>query len=143
MSASEDVSPDVAILASGTVLPNALLAADQLREDGIAASVRTMPSVKPLDENALERSFECARLVVTWEEHALAGGFGSAVGEWLIDRAASRGVWPSATLLRIGIGDTFVKNIGTVDQVRAELGVDPAAVTRRIRDMLATVGTVS
>ncbi len=134
---------DVCLLACGTVLPAAVAAAERLAALGVAIEVWSMPSVKPLDEETLSDCFSQGQLVVTWEEHALAGGFGSAVSEWLTDRAAAEGAWPRSTLLRIGVADQFVKSIGSVDRVRADLGMDPPAVACRIHEALRTTRSYS
>ncbi len=74
--------PEVAVVASGPLLYNALMAAREL--DGeISASVLNLHTIKPLDRELLRAVAEEAGAVVTVEEHQIAGGMGSAVAELL------------------------------------------------------------
>lgn len=74
---------EVGIVATGSLVHNALLAAKELCEEGISTSVMNLATIKPLDEKSI-RAFakECGALV-TVEEHQMAGGMGSAVAECL------------------------------------------------------------
>jgi len=74
---------DVAIISCGILLHNALMAAEELAEEGIEATVINSPSVKPLDTHAILESAVTTGAIVTVEEHQIAGGFGSAVAELL------------------------------------------------------------
>lgn len=73
---------DVAILATGTMVYQSLLAAELLEEHGISVSVADVHTIKPLDEEAVKNACE-TRLIVTAEEHSTFGGLGSAVAEVL------------------------------------------------------------
>jgi transketolase len=72
---------DVAILAAGPVVGQALLAADTLAGRRIDAAVLGVPTVKPLDELAVEQWAARVPLIVTVEDHNIIGGLGSAVAE--------------------------------------------------------------
>jgi len=74
---------DVAILAAGHLVYEALLAAKSLEGNGISVSVINSHTVKPLDEKTILEAVKDAGAVVTVEEHQVAGGFGSAVAEFL------------------------------------------------------------
>lgn len=74
---------DVAILSCGILLYNALMAAEELAQQGIEATVINSPSVKPLDTHTILDIAVQTRAIVTVEEHQVAGGFGSAVAELL------------------------------------------------------------
>lgn len=75
--------PDVAIIACGPLVHNAILAAAELEKEGISVRVVNNPSVKPLDEATILDVAKLAKAVVTVEEHQVAGGMGSAVAEFL------------------------------------------------------------
>jgi transketolase len=78
---------DVAIVACGILVYNALLAADALaREDGIDCRVVNNHTVKPMDEAAIVDAARSCGAIVTVEEHQKAGGMGSAVAEILAQR---------------------------------------------------------
>ncbi len=122
---------DVCLLATGTILPEALHAADVLADAGVSAEVVSFHSVKPLDVERLRDAFATFRLVATLEEHSLIGGFGSAVAEWLIDaRIAPR------PFLRFGTPDAFFKLAGEQEFAREQLGLTGAQVARRITERL-------
>lgn len=75
--------PDVAIIACGPLVHNAILAAAQLEEEGINVRVINNVSIKPMDEEIIIKAAKDAGAVVAVEEHQVAGGMGSAVAEVL------------------------------------------------------------
>lgn len=74
---------DVGIIATGSLVHNAVLAAKELEAEGIAVSVMNMATIKPLDVKSIEQFALKHRAIVTVEEHQIAGGMGSAVAECL------------------------------------------------------------
>ena len=91
---------DVAIIACGIMVPQALLAAEALAEKGVSARVIDMHTIKPLDRDAVLRASRECGAVVTAEEHSVIGGLGSAVAEILADRQ-------NTAFERVGIMDRF------------------------------------
>ncbi|MCL4392475.1 transketolase family protein [Patescibacteria group bacterium] len=79
----ESRKPQVAIIACGLLMRNALLAAKELEKEKIGVLVLNNHSVKPMDEKAIVKAAERTGAVVTVEEHQIAGGMGSAVAEIL------------------------------------------------------------
>jgi len=75
--------PDVAIVACGPLVHNAILAAAELESEGVKVRVLNNASVKPMDEEAIVKAAQDAKAVVTVEEHQVAGGMGGAVAEVL------------------------------------------------------------
>jgi transketolase len=119
---------DAVLLSCGTVLAEALGAADLLAADGISAAVWNCASVKPLDGSVLEALPNAP--ILTVEEHSLVGGFGSAVSEFLTDRGLAR------RLLRCGIPDAFLHDCGEQAHARRLCGIDAPALALRVRDHL-------
>ena len=77
---------DVAIIACGVMVNEALLAASKLKENGVEATVVDMHTIKPLDTELLaELSLECGA-IVTAEDHSVIGGLGGAVSEYLVSK---------------------------------------------------------
>ncbi|MDE3074142.1 MAG: 1-deoxy-D-xylulose-5-phosphate synthase [Chloroflexota bacterium] len=114
---------DVTLLAFGPPTYWALEAAYRLDAQGIQATVVNARFAKPLDEQLiLEQAARTGRMV-TVEEHALAGGFGSAVLE-LLEREGLAG---SVKLARIGLPDHFVEH-GDVSKLLAKYGVTVEAI---------------
>lgn len=74
---------DVAIIATGTQTSRAIKAAETLEEEGVSASVLHIPTIKPIDKEAIVEVAKEAGVVVTTEEHSIYGGLGGAVAEVL------------------------------------------------------------
>ena len=91
---------DVAILATGLMVNEALMAAQTLRAEGIAARVINLCTIKPLDgEIVLKAARECGR-IITCEEHSVIGGLGEAVCSLLSETCPT-------PVRRIGVSDVF------------------------------------
>lgn len=76
-----DSGDDVAIIACGPLIYNAILAARDLESENIKSKVVNLPTIKPLDESTLLKVISSTRAVVTVEEHQIMGGMGSAIAE--------------------------------------------------------------
>ena len=94
---------DVALVATGSMVSEALRTARALTKNNISASVVDMHTIKPLDINLLDRLFTSHKMIVTMEEHFVIGGLGSAVAEY------KAGLKNAPVQLLIGISDKFVK----------------------------------
>ena len=121
---------DVAIFSTGAILSEVMAAQEALRASGIQAGVYNMPSIKPLDAQAILVAAEACKFVVTVEEHNIYGGLGGAVAEVM----AEAGV--GAKLKRFGLQDSFAKGYGTQADVRRNNGLDRDALVRDIRAFL-------
>lgn len=120
---------DVAILSTGSILPEAVAAADALSERGIDTQVISVPFVKPLP-SSLAREVSGVKLVVTVEEHTVVGGFGSAV----LEQFARDGVRTPVEL--IGLGEEK-SGIGNQNYLRASAGIDAASIADRVEGALS------
>ncbi len=123
--------PDVAVVAAGSTVREAVAAADALSAEGIAVSVVDARFVKPLDEELVVAQASRARRVVTVEEGCLPGGFGSAVLELLERRGL---VAEGIAVRRLGLPDAFVTH-GDQGTQRAELGIDRDGIARACREL--------
>jgi len=123
---------EVAFLAVGTMNETAIKAAEILAEQGIEATLANMRFVKPLDEELLLQLGTDKKLLVTLEENVLAGGFGSAVAEFLLDKGLP------ARLLRFGLPDAFVEQ-GSRKELLELVGLTPEAVAAKILAKLQTI----
>lgn len=108
---------DVSLFALGNTVAAAREAAERLAAQGIEAAVINVRFVKPLDAPLLLRFARRTRRVVTIEEGILAGGFGSAVAELLLDNGLG-----DVELVRLGINDTFVEH-GAPNILREKYGL--------------------
>ena len=124
----ESASPKVALMATGSLAYNALVAARALESDGIGSIVLSVPTIKPLDEEAVLDAAKKTSRVVTIEEHQVAGGFGGAVAEYLSS------VYP-VHIERLGLNDEFGQS-GTPDELIAHYKLDAYAIGEVVRRML-------
>lgn len=124
---------DVALLAVGRMVGAARLAADWLAERGVSAAVADMRFVKPLDTALVESLAARTKALVTLEENAVEGGFGSAVAEYLEDRGLSR-----VPLRRLGLPDEFIEH-GKPAAIRAKWGLDPEGIARSVTAFLGKI----
>jgi 1-deoxy-D-xylulose-5-phosphate synthase len=120
----------VAILAFGTLLQPALVAAEALD-----ATVVNMRWAKPLDRELLLEVARSHELIVTVEEGAIAGGAGSAVLEAL---QAARLPLP---VLQLGLPDRFIEH-GDHGKLLSGLGLDAAGIERSVQAWLAPAAVV-
>ncbi len=111
----------IAILNFGTLLPNALAVAEKLD-----ATVADMRFVKPLDTDLIRQLLSTHDILVTLEDHAIAGGAGSAVNEYL----AIINQFPKK-LLNFGIPDQFIDH-GTQAEQQKLAGLDAESLVQRI-----------
>ena len=121
---------DIALFAIGhTVLP-ALRAAEDLAPLGIDATVVNARFVKPLDRDLLRDVVKRIPALITVEDHAVAGGFGSAVLECLAEEGIS-----DVRVRRLGVPDRFIPH-GTQDELRKLCGFDQEAITQAALQMV-------
>ena len=120
---------DVAIIALGAMVARAKEAADLLGDGGIEAAVINARFIKPLDTVALSELASRFGKIVTVEENALAGGFGSSVLEFLSDRGVT-----NVKVSRMGIPDRFIEH-GSRDEILAELGLTAKGIVAQVRSI--------
>ena len=120
---------DVAIFSLGNMLPEAERLARELESEGYSVAVINARFAKPVDTGCVELYARRCDLLVTMEDHVLAGGFGSAVLEALNEADLE------TTVVRIGWPDHFIEH-GKVDDLRVRYGVTAEAALARIRPLL-------
>jgi len=125
---------DVAIIAIGSTVYPALEAARLLEGRGIRATVVNARFVKPLDRELILGAARRSGCVVTVEENALQGGFGSAVLELLADEGLV-----DVRVRRIGIPDRYIEQ-GPQARLRQDLGLDGAGIAATVEAFLAAKG---
>lgn len=111
----------IALLSFGSMLTASMAAAEKLN-----ATVVDMRFVKPIDEALVRELAASHELLVTVEEHALMGGAGSAVNEFLLRESLS------AAVLNLGIPDAFIEHASPAEML-AECGLDAAGIEQSIR----------
>jgi transketolase len=119
---------DVAILATGIMVNDALGVAESLKKGGIGARVLDMHTIKPLDERAVLAAARDIGAIVTVEDANVLGGLGGAVAELTAERCP---VW----IKRVGIKDVFGES-GTAEEIKAHCGLTPAAIQKAVQEVL-------
>lgn len=120
-----------AIFSTGAIFEEVNKAYDLLREKGISPAVYTFPTVKPIDKEVIDQCSEEFDLIVTCEEHNIAGGFGSAVAEVMAEKRNRK-----AALLRIGINDTYATIVGNQQYLRDQYGLSAEKIAERIEEVI-------
>jgi transketolase len=119
---------DITIMSYGPQTTRALDAAELLAADGISAHVVHVPTIKPLDEDAIVAAAERTNLVLTTEDHNRIGGLGGAVAEVLSQRRPTR--------MRIhGWNDTYGES-GDNDALLDKYGLSTAHIAQHARELL-------
>jgi transketolase len=108
---------DVVLASTGPVLAQVLRAAELLSRDGVQATVLHYPTLKPFDARALIDSATRTGAVITVEEHTVIGGLGGAAAEALAEAGTG------ARLRRIGLRDTFAREIGSQAHLLSAHGI--------------------
>jgi len=121
--------PDIGIVGTGVQTVRALQAADILADAGVSASVLHVPTLKPLDGDAICDLAARTGAVVTAEDHSIIGGLGSAVAEVLSERQPTR-------MRRVGLQDTYGES-GPNDALLEKYGLTPRHVAEAASELLA------
>lgn len=121
---------DVLLVSCGTQLADAVAAAEVLRGDGLSVGVVNARFVKPLDGDLVRRALSECAAVITIEEGALAGGFGSAVAEFAADQGLD-----VSRLKRLGLPDHFIEH-GERAELLAEFQLDTAGIVEIARQRM-------
>lgn len=119
---------DVTIVATGLLVSEALIAAEQLKNEGIAARVIDMATIKPIDRDILIAAAKETGAIVTAEEHNIIGGLGSAVAEVICETVP-------VPVLRVGVEDTFGKS-GPAKDLLPLFGLCAAHIAAKAKDAI-------
>ncbi len=125
---------EVAIFGLGAMLPEAKRLAAMLEREGFSAAVINPRFAKPIDRACVAEYGRHCGLVVTLEDHVLAGGFGSAVLETLSELELA------VPVVRVGWPDQFIEQ-GKVELLREKYGLTAEAALERARPYLAAMGS--
>ena len=118
---------DVAIIATGIMVNEALMAAEELAAAGINARVIDIHTIKPLDEEIIIKAAQECGKIVTAEEHSVIGGLGSAVAEVVTQNAPVK-------MAYVGQKDTFGES-GKPDQLKEKYGMTAADIVAAVKGL--------
>ena len=113
---------DVAIMAIGDLVSEALTAAERLKENGIDAAVIDMASIKPIDKELIIYYAKKTGKIITAEDHSVIGGLGSAVSEIVAENGFGK-------VVRVGIHDCFGRS-GTREALQKYFGLNAEEIVK-------------
>ncbi len=117
---------EVTIFACGPLVYEALLAAEELKDE-IDVEVVNVHTIKPIDEDAIVRSAKKTGKVVTLEDHQINGGLGGAIAEVLGEKCPTK-------MIRMGMKDIFGES-GEPGELLAKYGLDKDGVIKRVKEI--------
>ena len=120
---------DVTIIATGLMVNEALIAAEQLKSEGINARVINMATIKPIDREAIIAAARETGAIVTAEEHTIIGGLGSAVAEVVCETVP-------VPVVRVGVNDTFGKSGPAVELLKI-FGLSAENIVQKAKEAIA------
>ena len=118
---------DVSVFTNGETLAEAILAAQELKNEGISVEVINVPVIKPLDVQTIVKSAMKTKFSITVENHSIIGGLGSSICEALASKYPSK-------IYRVGINDEFGQS-GKADELLEYYGLDSKNLTKKIRTL--------
>ncbi len=109
---------EIALIAVGTMLPIAKQYCDLLKAEGKNPMLISMHTIKPIDKECIMRLVNDGFKIVTFEEHTIIGGLGSAVAEIIAE--SGKGI----EFKRIGINDEYSHYVGDANYIREKFKLD-------------------
>lgn len=126
---------DVAILSIGHIGNEAEKAVEAAKEKGLHPALFDMRFVKPLDQKLLHSIFTNFKTVITVEDAAIQGGFGSAIAEFMVDNQYA------CKLIRLGIPDEIIEH-GEQHELYAQCGINSQHILTQIVNQFPTIAKV-
>lgn len=124
------IGDDIAIIAVGSMVQEAIKAREELLNEKINCSVINARFIKPLDANLILATARKVKFIVTIEEGILAGGFGSAVLELLSDNNIY-----DVPVIRLGIKDKFIEQ-GTRQEILDECNLNSKSIVNAVKNFI-------
>ncbi len=119
---------DVTIIATGLPVSESLEAAEMLEKDGISARVINIHTIKPLDEEIIEKAAKETGKLVTVEEHSVIGGLGSAVCDVVAEKAPAK-------VMKIGINDVYGESGPALELIK-KYGLDAESIYKKVKEFV-------
>lgn len=123
---------DLTIIATGLMVNEALIAAEELKAEGIHARVINMATIKPIDREAIIAAALDTGVIVTAEEHSVIGGLGSAVADVVCETVP-------VPVVRVGVEDTFGQS-GPALELLPLYGLSAANIAAKAREAVMLKG---
>jgi len=120
---------DITIIATGLMVAEALISAEELKKDGINARVINIHTIKPIDKEIILKAARETGAIVTVEEHNIIGGLGGAVSEVVCEE------YP-VSVYKIGVNDTFGMS-GPALELLEKFGLTAKHITQKVKDIIS------
>ncbi|MBQ7957102.1 MAG: transketolase family protein [Clostridia bacterium] len=120
---------DVTIIATGLMVNEALIAAENLEKEGISAAVVNIHTIKPIDRDIIVKAAEKTGCIVTSEEHSVIGGLGSAVSEVVTETVP-------VPVVKHGVYDEFGQSGPAVELLKV-YGLDAENIAKKAKEAIA------
>ena len=118
---------DYTVIATGIMVNEALIAAQELKKDGISVKVIDMHSIKPIDDEAVIAAAKATKGIVTAEEHSIIGGLGAAVAQVCAENCPTK-------IAFVGQLDTFGES-GKPDQLKEKYHMTATDIVNAVRTL--------
>jgi transketolase len=125
-----ETGDDLCILASGGVVYNAKIAAENLSKKNIGTTLISLHTIKPIDKILIEGCAKKFKIIVTIEEHSIIGGLGSAVADILLETGYK------GKFKKIGLPDKFNEYVGGHKFLCSKYNLDPESIKNNILRLL-------
>jgi len=122
------VGKDVTIISTGTQTSRSVEAAESLEKEGLSVAVVHMPTIKPLDTEAIVKAAETTGAIVTAEEHSIYGGLGSAVAEVLVEEKP-------VPMQRVGVRDRNTESAPN-EELLEKFEITPKHIEKAVKQVL-------
>ena len=119
---------DATVIATGLMVPEAMKAAEMLKEEGISVRVINMATIKPIDVDIIVKAAKETGAIVTAEEHNVIGGLGSAVAEVLCENSP-------VPMKRVGTQDVFGQS-GKPAELLEIYGLTAENIAKNVKEVL-------
>lgn len=117
---------NIAIFCTGSIIDEAIKAAELLKSKKINVTVYSFPTIKPIDKKTIIKCANDMDLIITLEEHNIIGGLGGAVAEVMAENKGK------AILNRMGLNDEFSSVVGNQSYLRNYYNIDSNAILKLI-----------
>ena len=119
---------DITLIATGTMVIEAIKAAEILKQDGISARVINVPTIKPLDKKDIIKSAKDTGHIITIEEHCIYGGLGGAIAEIIVEN------YPVPMKI-MGMKDRFGES-GEYQYLIRKFGLNDVEIVKNARELI-------
>ena len=120
---------DIAVITIGTVINEAIKAADILREQNKNISVYSVYSLKPIDKEQILEIAKEYKYIITVEDHQITGGLGSTIAESIAENNMV------TKIIRLGLNDEFTSVVGNQEYLREIYKIDYKTIIRKIESL--------